>query len=47
MIGLGFVYLVAGSFFAAAAILGTVDRRWSNALFHALLALSFFAGEGS
>ncbi len=45
MIGIGFVYLVAGSFFAAAAILGTVDRRWSNALFHALLALSFFAGD--
>ena len=45
MIGLGFVYLVAGSFFAACALLGVVDRRWANALFHALLAVSFFAGD--
>ncbi|MEH3036458.1 MAG: DUF979 domain-containing protein [Sphingomonas adhaesiva] len=45
MIGLGFVYLVAGAFFAGCAVLGIVDRRWANALFHALLALSFFAGD--
>lgn len=45
MIGLTFVYLVAGSFFAACAALGLADRRWANALFHGLLALSFFAGD--
>ncbi|KQM96702.1 DUF979 domain-containing protein [Sphingomonas sp. Leaf25] len=45
MIGLGFVYLVAGSFFAGCAILGIIDRRFANALFHALLGLSFFAGD--
>ncbi|MDP1027599.1 DUF979 domain-containing protein [Sphingomonas sp. KR1UV-12] len=45
MIGIGFVYLVAGSFFATCALLGLVDRRWANALFHALLATSFFAGD--
>ncbi|WP_375380449.1 5-oxoproline transporter, DUF979 family subunit [uncultured Sphingomonas sp.] len=45
MIGLGFVYLVAGTFFAACALLGAVDRRWVNALFHTLLATSFFAGD--
>lgn len=45
MIGLGFVYGVAGVFFAACALLGVADRRSANALFHALLALSFFAGD--
>jgi uncharacterized membrane protein len=45
VIGLGFVYVVAGSFFAACAALGVRDRRWANALFHGLLALSFFAGD--
>lgn len=45
MIRLGFVYVVAGTFFAACALLGIADRRWANALFHALLALSFFAGD--
>jgi uncharacterized membrane protein len=45
MIGLNLVYAVAGLFFAACALLGAVDRRWANALFHALLALSFFAGD--
>lgn len=45
MIGLNFVYLVAGCFFAAVAVLGLVDRRWANGVFHALLALSFFAGD--
>jgi uncharacterized membrane protein len=45
MIGLNFVYAVAGTFFAACALLGLVDRRWANALFHALLAISFFLGD--
>lgn len=45
MIGLNFVYLVAGTFFAGAALLGVGDRRWGNALFQGLLALSFFAGD--
>ena len=45
MIGLGFVYLVAGTFFAAAAVLGVSDGRWANALFHGLLALSLFMGD--
>jgi uncharacterized membrane protein len=45
MIGLNFVYLVAGTFFAACALLGLADRRWANALFHALLATSFLAGD--
>lgn len=45
MIGLGFVYLVAGSFFAGCALLGIRDRRWANSLFHALLATSFLAGD--
>jgi uncharacterized membrane protein len=45
MIGLNFVYLVAGAFFAACALLGAVDRRWANALFHGLLATSFLAGD--
>lgn len=45
MIGLNVVYGVAGAFFIACAILGLVDRRWGNALFHALLAISFFAGD--
>ncbi len=45
MIGLGFVYLIAGCFFAGCAILGMVDRRWANALFHGLLATSFLAGD--
>lgn len=45
MIGLNFVYVVAGSFFAACALLGLIEQRWANALFHALLATSFFAGD--
>jgi uncharacterized membrane protein len=45
MIGIGFVYLVAGGFFVACAVLGLIDRRWANALFHALLGLSFLAGD--
>lgn len=45
MIGLGFVYAVAGTFFAACALLGVRERRSANALFHGLLALSLFAGD--
>ena len=45
MIGLGFVYIVAGTFFAACALLGLRDRRWMNALFHGLLALSMVMGD--
>jgi uncharacterized membrane protein len=45
VIGLGFVYLVAGAFFAACAVLGAYDRRWANAAFHGLVALSLFAGD--
>lgn len=45
MIGLDFVYVVAGTFFAACAVLGLRDRRWANALFHGLLAVSLFAGD--
>ena len=45
MIGLNLVYGVAGAFFAACAVLGLVDRRWANALFHALLAGSFAFGD--
>jgi uncharacterized membrane protein len=45
VIGLFFVYAVAGAFFAGCAVLGLADRRWANALFHALLALSFWAGD--
>jgi uncharacterized membrane protein len=45
MIGLGFVYLVAGLVFAGVALLGVRDRRWGNASFHALIALSFLAGD--
>ena len=45
MIGLDLVYGVAGAFFAACALLGMVDRRWANALFHGLLAISFLFGD--
>ncbi len=45
MIGLGFVYLVAGATFAAFAVLCALDRRASNAAFYALIALSFLAGD--
>jgi len=45
VIGLGAVYLAAGATFAAFAILGLGRRRWPNALFHALIALSFLAGD--
>ncbi len=47
MIGLGFVYAAAGAVFAAFAMLCAIDRprRLANAGFHALIALSFFAGD--
>jgi len=47
VIGLGFVYTVAGLAFAAFAVLALVDRprRWGNAAFYALIATSFFAGD--
>ena len=49
MIGSGFVYAVAGLTFLAFAGLSATDRghrkRWGNATFYALLALSFLAGD--
>jgi uncharacterized membrane protein len=45
MIGLGFIYAVAGAMFAAFAVLALRDRRFANAAFWGLIALSFFAGD--
>ncbi|WP_068076317.1 DUF979 domain-containing protein [Novosphingobium lentum] len=49
MISLAMVYAFAGSLFAAFAVLGAADRsnprRWTTALFWALLALSMLAGD--
>ncbi|PCD04590.1 hypothetical protein COC42_00465 [Sphingomonas spermidinifaciens] len=45
MIGLDLVYAVAGAVFAIFAVSGVRDRRWANAAFHALIALSFLAGD--
>jgi uncharacterized membrane protein len=45
VIGLPFVYAIAGVLFAIYAGLGVVDRRWANAAFWGLLALSFLAGD--
>jgi len=45
MIGIGFVYAVAGIVFAVFAVSSWRDRRRANALFHALIALSFLAGD--
>jgi uncharacterized membrane protein len=45
MIGIGFVYAVAGVAFAVFAASSWRDRRWANGLFHALIALSFLAGD--
>ena len=47
MIGLDFVYAVAGLAFASFALLALADRprRPGNAAMYALLALSFFAGD--
>jgi uncharacterized membrane protein len=49
MIGLDFVYAVAGATFAAFAWLSFADRgngkRWGTGAFYALIALSFLAGD--
>jgi uncharacterized membrane protein len=45
MIGLSFIYTVAGVLFALYAALSLLDRRWANAVFWGLLALSFLAGD--
>lgn len=45
MIGLSFVYAIAGVLFALYAGLSAVDRRWPNAAFWGLLAISFLAGD--
>ena len=49
MIGLGFVYALAGLLFAAVAILSALDRqgprRWGNAAFWGLVATSLLAGD--
>ena len=49
MIGLPFVYTIAGCVFGAWAVLTVIDRtqprRWTSAAFWGLLALSFLAGD--
>ncbi len=45
MIGLAVIYPVAGLFFFAFALIGLQARRWGNAAFHALLAISLMAGD--
>ncbi|GAA0320724.1 DUF979 domain-containing protein [Sphingomonas oligophenolica] len=45
MIGLNIVYPVAGTVFLLFALLGVRARRWGNAAFHALLALSLLVGD--
>ena len=45
MIGLGFVYLVAGAVFAAYAFLSAIAFRWRNAALWGLLAVSFLFGD--
>lgn len=45
MIGLNLVYGFAGLVFAAFALLGLRERRFANAAFHGLIALSFLAGD--
>jgi len=49
MIGLGAVYLLAGFVFGAIALLSALDRanpkRWVNALFWGLFAVSFLFGD--
>ncbi|WP_343527038.1 DUF979 domain-containing protein [Sphingomonas sp.] len=45
MIGLNLVYGVAGLVFTIFAVLAVRDRRWANAAFLGLIALSFLAGD--
>lgn len=45
MIGLPFVYGVAGVVFGAYALLSAADRRWRNAALWGLLAISFLFGD--
>ena len=45
MIGLPFVYAVAGALFALYAGLSLVDRRWGNAALWGLVAASFLFGD--
>ena len=49
MIGLPFVYAIAGTIFGAWSVLTAIDsaqpRRWTSAAFWGLLALSFLAGD--
>ena len=45
MIGLGFVYAVAGAMFAGFACLSVATRRWGNAGFWGLVAASMIAGD--
>lgn len=45
MIGLNFVYAVAGLAFLAFAGLGAGEKRWANAAFHGLIASSFLVGD--
>ena len=45
MIGLNFVYPVAGATFLTFAILGARGGRWANAAFHLLLAVSVLLGD--
>ncbi len=45
MIGLPFVYAVAGALFALYALLSALDRRPGNATFWGLLAVSFLLGD--
>jgi uncharacterized membrane protein len=45
VIGLGFVYVVAGLAFVAFAAVGIAGRRFANAGFYALIAASFLAGD--
>jgi uncharacterized membrane protein len=45
MIGLAAIYPVAGIMFLVFAALGLQARRWGNALFHTLLAVSFFVSD--
>ncbi|ONF95155.1 DUF979 domain-containing protein [Sphingomonas jeddahensis] len=45
MIGLNFIYGVAGLTFLAFALLGAAEKRWANATFHGLIATSFLLGD--